>query len=308
MASGAIPKQELPIGPRCLSLSAELLLSDKLSTVSKQDINKAAVILAHTLLQLHDDNEGPRCWSQSGTTCNRATQWTEQVYFFENGDSVPKLYLQHPFLLTEIKESISSTETSFDDCGGNHPFPSILALGVTLLKMQLKHLGLSYQLETLFDDSDDDDEDDRSNPNVDLMIADTLLNEHRKSLDEYFADAIEACLDLAISRDTDIKTFIYEKIISPLEVNNMINPSSPEQIQSQMGKSLWNAAPTGSQTHTAPGLATTTEAVYSLDDGKLYDIESDKYVNCNSLCRITSEVTSLLDKRRPKNGSHGFKK
>jgi hypothetical protein len=267
MAAAGLEAKERYVSRRCHPLPLELSMFDEFSNMSKQEINELAVILAHTLLQLYDNLEGPLCWMSPDWIYRnnhwKTPQWTKLVRFFKHGKLRPQLDIQQPYLLTQINGPSSTEELPFDNLDSAiHQAPSILALGIALLELQIRHLRLPVQSYPL---SEDQDDDDKSNVNTDFIIADQLLEQCKDKLDPFFSQAVNACL--TIRPKGCVKDFIYKEIVKPLEWNAWVNPR-PKQIER-----------TVSPTYSTADRPTSTEADFCLYGDKEEQIDPERYVN-----------------------------
>lgn len=146
------------------SLESLLLAKTRLGL---RDKRRLALVLSHSLLQYHDS-----VWLGS--------EWGKKhISFFHLGD---KPDLQRPYLSTRFSKSEQDAVDA--DKSRFHRNPSILALGILLIEIDLERPIESYRIAT-----------DKVNANTDWIVADRVL----KSMDqcsEPYRQAIRACLEI----------------------------------------------------------------------------------------------------------------
>ena len=185
--------------PPAISLQSLLLDSTRLPLVVKR---RLALILANSLLQLHEEVWRSRDWSKGQIT-----------FFYESAGDID---FQRPYI-TPCFENLDQDVTmiGFDTF---HPNPSILTLGILLIEI---HTG--NPIET-YRSSQDLTNGHEVNANTDWAVADRVA----KTLDDCslgYRGAIQACLDTSwlpagqtVSlEDPIIRNGVYNDIVQPLE-------------------------------------------------------------------------------------------
>lgn len=229
----------------------------------RASLNQLAVILAYTLLHLFDDNDSVGSWictnwfgyyEDSNHSIQRwiGPDWISRVRFLYHNDSYSKNGHQEPDILRPYlcsRTSFEETPTFDEEARSNlqHAFPSLLALGIGLLKIQQMRAGE----DKLFVPNEDDLIDGQPTVNSDLMTAtailDRLKNDSKSQLgvDKYFLEAIDACLrpdDYEISDGatrSQLRKYVREKVVTHLKLNSFITSPTPRQMECLMqGASL----------------------------------------------------------------------
>lgn len=172
--------------------SLEGLLEAKIR-LSLRDKRRLALILSHSLLQYHD----------SAWLCS---EWGKShISFFYSSEDKPDL--QRPYLSTRFDNPWSEIcETNLNRF---HPNPSILALGILLVEIDLEKSITTTESINL---------------NTDWITAHHIV----KSMDqcsEPYKEAIRACLDIpwipagqhVTLKDSETRNGLYTNVIHPLE-------------------------------------------------------------------------------------------
>ena len=263
-----------------------LLLADVTSSFKRQhlrpstaELNRLALVLACTLLQLYDENhDGPFHWI-SPTWIERdrvwkTPKWTDHLRFYYQINVVGNVNIQQPYLLSQTNGSPLVEGQPCDDpeelADFMHHAPAILALGKALLELQLAYLGLS--LEPDFDGSEEESNySDDNSPTINADYTDTaeLFMRHGARLESthnWYYKAIDACLEPNEDQILSVREFIYKKIVTPLKLNYYINSPSPGQVQEQLDeirKQSENSGTIGNEN-------TVTTGLFAQDDVCIY--------------------------------------
>ncbi|MCJ1469505.1 hypothetical protein MMC07_008138 [Pseudocyphellaria aurata] len=156
------------------SLESLLRENTKLGLKDKRGL---ALILSHSLLQYHDSEWLPSEWDKT------------HISFFHFGDRPD---LQRPYLSTSFnKTKLDRINTSMNRF---HRNPSILALGILLIEIEL---------EKTIEECRDETEDDNVNANTDMIVADRILDSMDQCSEQY-RKAIRACLNTQWIPDNQI--------------------------------------------------------------------------------------------------------
>ena len=180
-----------------ISLQSLLYNSYRLPLITKR---KLAVILARSLLQLHEGLWLGREWSKRQIT-----------FFYEAVDTID---YQRPYVTT----SFDSTDQDVPDFRLFHRNASILALGILLIEI---HTGKPIEMYRTAKDLTNGSE---VNANTDWSAADRVV----KSLDDCsfgYKEAIQACLDTPwvpaaqrVSLDDELtRSGLFNDVVQPLE-------------------------------------------------------------------------------------------
>ena len=180
-----------------VSLQSLLYNSHRLPLITKR---KLAVILARSLLQLHEGLWLGREWSKRQIT-----------FFYEAADTID---YQRPYVTTQFDGSDQETP----DFALFHRNVSILALGILLIET---HTGKPIEMYRTAEDLTNGIE---VNANTDWTVADRVV----KSLDDCslgYKEAIQACLDTSrvpaaerVSLDDEItRSGFFNDVVQPLE-------------------------------------------------------------------------------------------
>ncbi|KAF2736405.1 hypothetical protein EJ04DRAFT_521995 [Polyplosphaeria fusca] len=166
------------------------------------------VILANSLLNL---SEGP--WVEN--------EWAkEHIHFFTSADSQDLLDIQRPFLSTDFQHQEDSDTEEEDALYRVHPSPSVLALGILLLEIEL-----GFALESYYSECDLDD--GIPNVNTNYLTALRMFEEEvSDSIYSNYRGALSACLNcdffdedtMAPNLDNEeFRRAVYNNIVKPLE-------------------------------------------------------------------------------------------
>ncbi|KAL1616795.1 hypothetical protein SLS54_008187 [Diplodia seriata] len=159
-----------------------------------------AVILAHSLLNLSDSN-----WLRD--------EWDKtHISFFS---SQPDQVNLKPYLVTNFQ---ALTERNDQSRMRIHPSPTILALGILLLELQIWATIESRRLpEDLADDGS-------VNINTNLSTAVRVLEDAADEIFENYRRAVHACLECDFLNENEVnfndegfRSLVYENIVAPLE-------------------------------------------------------------------------------------------
>jgi hypothetical protein len=182
---------------------AELLREERPFNLRERRI--LAVILAHSLLHFCDSPWLSRHWDK------------KHLEFFHRSSKGGELDLRRPWLATDF-ETFDPPE-DVDRFVRIHPNPSVLALGILLLEIELRSSIESQRTE------DDYSVDGRVDCNTDYFTADRLLKEDIMDVYDGYKGAIQACLtcnfvdhEKSLSLDDHgFRQAVYEHIVLPLE-------------------------------------------------------------------------------------------
>ncbi|KAL8658450.1 MAG: hypothetical protein Q9226_000982 [Calogaya cf. arnoldii] len=180
-----------------VSLQTLLYNSHHLPLIAKR---KLAVILARSLLQLHEGLWLGKEWSKQQIT-----------FFYATSNDID---YQRPYVTTRF----DATDQAVPDFSLFHRNASILALGILLIEI---HTGKPIEMYRSPKDLLNGTE---VNANTDLTVADRVV----KSLDDCslgYKDAIQACLDTSwvpvaqrVSLDDELtRNGLYDDVVRPLE-------------------------------------------------------------------------------------------
>lgn len=204
------PQRSLPTEYRNLeqqrTISLKTMLGGK-GTLTLAGKRILAVILANALLELFE-------------TPWLAKQWnTEHICFFHHSGDQIEPCVTKPYLSTKFDEF--QAENTSQDIHRIHPIPSVLALGVLLLEIEL---GKPIESER----HNDDLLNGQPNVNTDYTTADRLWRGLRDDVYEGYSSAIEACLNCNFIQhnvgaqqmdfdDWNFRQTVHESIVKPLE-------------------------------------------------------------------------------------------
>jgi hypothetical protein len=182
---------------------AELLREERPFNLRERRI--LAVILAHSLLHFCDSPWLSRHWDK------------KHLEFFHRSTNGGKLDIQRPWLATDFETS--EPPEDIDRFVRIHPNPSVLALGILLLEIELRSSIESQRTE------DDYSVDGKVDCNTDYFTADRLLKADIMDVYDGYKGAVQACLtckfvDYGKSMSLDDQGFrqaVYEHIVLPLE-------------------------------------------------------------------------------------------
>ena len=221
------------------------------------DMNRLALILGFTLLQLYDNNvDGPMHWISPNWMKRdgiwKTPKWTDHIRFYHQNQVKKKVDIQQPFLLSQTNGHLVAENLPFDNPDdlndAMHRAPAILALGKALLDLYIAYFGLPFVSGFDSEDSemtDDDDSEDSSDssedghPNINtdyteaLNLRDTYRDKIRSSNFWYY-EAIDACLKPNPDPTLSVREYIYQSIVKPLKLNYHINSPSPEKLQNRL--------------------------------------------------------------------------
>ncbi|KAL9038324.1 MAG: hypothetical protein Q9214_005325 [Letrouitia sp. 1 TL-2023] len=180
-----------------VSLQSLLYNSHYLPLIAKR---KLAVVLARSLLQLHEELWLGKEWSKRHIT-----------FFYANSNTID---YQRPYVTT----SFDGNDQVVPDFSLFHRNASILALGILLVEI---HTGKPIEMYRTPEDLSNGTE---VNANTDWTVADRVV----KSLDDCslgYKDAIQACLDTPwvpaaqrVSLDDELtRNGLYNDVVRPLE-------------------------------------------------------------------------------------------
>jgi hypothetical protein len=183
---------------------ADLLLEKRVFTLRERRI--LAVILAHSMLHFCESPWLSRHWDKKHLSFFKRTS--------KNGS---QLDVQRPWISTHFEDATFSEDV--DDLYRIHKNPSVLALGILLLEIELR---AGIEESTTEDDLSPTGEVDC---NTSLFTAERLLESHRDDVYERFSKAIEACLKCDFVEDgaptslddDNFRQAVYENIVVPLE-------------------------------------------------------------------------------------------
>ena len=226
-----------------------ILKSDAGQSV-RASLNQLAITLAYTFLHLYDDNDSIDSWictdwvkyhedSDSSTQRWIGPDWLGRVRFLyhsevgsDNDDQRPNLLRPYLCSRTGFEEAPTFDEEARAEL--QHRYPSLLALGIGLLKIQQMRAGEKMLFAR----------DAQPNINSDLDSAMDILDRMKADsksrlgvVDTYFLEAINACLDpddleiYEVTRST-VRKYVREKIITCLELNLFITQPTPKQMES----------------------------------------------------------------------------
>jgi len=219
---------KMKVNTKFLNLEA---MSSELRQASTREINELSLILAYSLLHLYDEHNAlwlTTSWIRSGERW-RTPEWTNYVRFFRTQPhaivNITSPYLPaHPDEYV-VDEPFEDFEEVLEDA--QHGAPCLLALGSTLLQIRRLHLGI-----------EDVEPEDEPNVNTNLSMAQNLHDKLKDNdhLNHWFSEAVEACISESQIGDINMKDYIYNKIVYPLELN--LNFYSPlvDQLQTHLSK------------------------------------------------------------------------
>ena len=176
--------------------SLENLLLTK-TRLSLSDKRRLALILSHSLLQYHE-------------TAWLCSEWCKRhISFFYSSKDKPDL--RRPYLSTCFEKP--QPEIVKTEMNRFHRNPSILALGILLIEIDLGRPIETYRIAT-----------ETVNVNTDWIVADRIV----KSMDqcsEPYREAVRACLDIpwipagqkVCLDDAQTRDGLYTNVIHPLE-------------------------------------------------------------------------------------------
>ncbi|KAL1638135.1 hypothetical protein SLS58_008972 [Diplodia intermedia] len=179
-----------------------------------------AVILAHSLLHLSDSN-----WLRD--------EWDKtHISFFS---SQPDQINLKPYLATNFQ---ALTERNDQSRMQIHPSPTILALGILLLELQIWATIESRRIP------EDLAEDGSVNINTNLSTAVRVLDDAADEIFENYRRAVHACLECDFLNanevdfnDEGFRSLVYENIVAPLEKElyqgDSLQSQGPQMDQSE---------------------------------------------------------------------------
>jgi hypothetical protein len=183
---------------------ANLLLEKRTFTLREKRI--LAVILAHSMLHFCDSPWLSRYWDKNHLS-----------FFKRTSLKGSRLDFQRPWISTQFETSTPPEDV--DELYRIHKNPSVLALGILLLEIELR-VGIEESTT----------EDDLSpakgiDCNTTLFTAERLLETHCHDMFERFRKALDACLKCDFIEDgaptslddEDFRQAVYENIVVPLE-------------------------------------------------------------------------------------------
>ena len=231
---------------------------DELPSILKRDasqsvrasLNELAITLAYTFVHLYDDKNSKDSWIctdwvKYSEDPNSSTQrwigpdWLGRVRFLYhsevgsgNGHCRPNILRPYLCSRTSFEETPTFNEKEREDL--QHGFPSLLALGIGLLKIQRMRAGKDMVFAS----------DAQPNINNDLLTAMAIFEEMRDDsksrlgvVDKCFLEAINACLDpddheigYEATR-SQMRKYVCEKVVTCLELNLLITLPTPKQME-----------------------------------------------------------------------------
>jgi hypothetical protein len=218
----------------------------------RQKLNTLAYTLACAFMQLYDDPDGPghwicKDWMEHSVRTEkywRDPEWTSRIRLIQNSEAPPDI--SRPYLLAqEFFESLPlfGEEERRALC---HPFPSLLDLGITLLRIGLIAKGRDDTvLEPLIRG------EEALNVNSHLTAAqealdDLLTTEDRST--SYYLSAVRACIESSQqglddeAEQPQIRDFIDKKVLRPLQLHSLLTTPTSTQIKAiPRGESLGDA-------------------------------------------------------------------
>jgi hypothetical protein len=170
--------------------------------LTTKERRKLAVILSHSMLHFCDSPWLSKEWSK------------EHIEFFARAKGID---LERPYLTTNFEPFCPQND--LDTAFRVHQNPSVLALGILLLEIEL-----CASIESFRSDKDLSPEG-LPNVNTDLFTAERLLGEKVDDIYEGYKGAIQACLRCDFVgpqqskslEDEDFRQAVYEHIVEPLE-------------------------------------------------------------------------------------------
>ncbi len=187
------------------ALSFGTLLEESLA-LETFDKRILALILSKALLQLGGGPWIGEKWSK------------ESIFFFGQVDSPLAINIHKPYIATEFQRS-TFTEKLDDDWDRPHAHPSILALGILLLEIELNaRIESMRNPEDLIDGT-------YPNPTTDLITAWRMLKSPKcaKSVHDGYKTAIRACLECnfippgTTYSDPEFWDAVYLNVVVPIE-------------------------------------------------------------------------------------------
>lgn len=162
-------------------------------------------------------------------------QWNNETVRFvsertEDNDDSEVVFVNQPFLRVILEQP--ATKSSWNQRPTNHHYPSILALGITLLEIQFNQRFESFKTS--------DEYDENSSIDQQHLKALDILNDKTLWPPDYawrvIIDIIETCLDdkkaqkLLKNDERKVRQRIYEYIVAPLRVF-MLKAWEPTSIE-----------------------------------------------------------------------------
>jgi hypothetical protein len=183
-------------------MSLEFLLENA-ATFDKRDRRVLAVIIAHSFLQLC---ESP--WLRQ--------KWGKESIFFFPRVSESVVDIHKPYIAPNFQATMSFDDTRNGPCP--HPYPSILALGILLLELELGRTIVSERAA-------EDEQHNHSYLETDRRTATRITRgkRFRKNVCVGYLAAINACLECkfvpngAVISAVNFREAIYENIVIPIE-------------------------------------------------------------------------------------------
>jgi hypothetical protein len=183
---------------------ADLLMEKRQFNLRERRI--LAVILAHSLLHFCDSPWLSRHWDK------------KHLSFFHRTTKQGKgLDLRRPWLATEFEAAVESEDV--DQFQRIHPNPSVLALGILLLEIELRASIESSRTK------DDLNPEGMADCNTNLFTAERLLEHNLQDVFDGYRRAVGACLTCDFVEpgaptnldDEEFRHAVYDKIVAPLE-------------------------------------------------------------------------------------------
>ncbi|KAH7136154.1 hypothetical protein B0J11DRAFT_520039 [Dendryphion nanum] len=187
--------RSLQILDRIPATSLDSLIRGR-TNISLRNKRRLALILSHSLLQYHDSE-----WLSS--------EWGKRhISFLYSAQDTPDL--ERPYLSTCFDKCHTAAKP---DLTRFHRNPSILALGILLIEIELGKPIEQYRIAT-----------DDVNVNTDMIVADRIALSMNQCSEPY-RQAIRACLDVpwvsagrkVSLEDEDTRDGLYRSVICPLE-------------------------------------------------------------------------------------------
>ena len=176
-----------------------------------------AVILAHSMLHFCESPWMSREWNKEHITFFRKAR--------DRREGIDVFDLSRPWLSPSFDENDCVGEDDLSPLYRIHPNPSVLALGILLLEIEL-----NASIEEYREDAEKLPQNFSSNSNADLFVAQRLIDPESQDhvldkLCDAYCTAINACLycnfvdpDTSTSLDDeDFRQAVYANIVRPLE-------------------------------------------------------------------------------------------